>query len=1027
MNRPAASNADAATPPGDKAGPTGVLSFRPFHLDPADARLWRGKRPLRLRPKSFAVLHYLVIHAGRLVTKQELLNAVWGGVHVGDAVIKTAIKEIRQVLGDSVEAPRFVATVHRRGYRFIAPVDGGGPSAPVGPWSAARPSGSPFLPSEPLAAHPLAGRDAELARLHESLAQALAGERRVALVTGEPGIGKSTLLDAFLTPLAARSDLWLARGQCPRQEGPGEPYMSVLEAFGALCRTAGAGPVQAALNRYAPMWLALLPTLLSEAELDGLQQRVAGMASVRMLRQMAEAVEALTTGHRALVLVLDDLHWSDHATLELIDMLARRQPAARLLIIGAYRPAEVIAADHPLLALKQDLQLRGRCAEIAVEPLPEDAVAAYCAARFAGKEKGLASSLDALPRLVHERTGGHPLLMVAVADDLVRRGVIVHQHGHWSAAKPVQEISVPAGVQEFIGQEVERLDAEQQRVLEAASVAGLEFSASVVASALDTDSEAVEARCMDLLRRQRFLRPAGVAGWRVGTIAERFAFRHDLYREAVSRRLGAGRRRTLHLRIGTWREQAYGERAGEIAATLAVHFEEGREPLKAALYRRHATDQALLRHALHEAVAHAQRGLAILEHVVPGHGETPAGVPQRPHIARQTLELLIRLGPALSQTKGYAAPEVEPIYTRARELCQVVGDAPEQFAVLRGSWVFHLFRGDVEVAHEIAAQLVEVGGGIGDDRCLAEAYRALGAVSYWRGSFVEALDYLNKSLAFCDPDRDDADARRFGIDPEASSHGYLCWTLWFLGFPDQALDSARRALDRARHVAHPFTLTNVEASVAYLHQQRRELEPTLQHAESSFAISIEDGLLISSTSVSCMRGWVAAMSGRTTEGVAELRQALDGYRATGAAMNQTRFWSLLAEAYAQDGQIDQALSAVAEGLELASQTGQGFYLAELLRLKGELFLWRGATEAAPKAEACWWQALEVAREQRARSLELRTAVSLARLWSGQGERRRARDLLAPIYEAFTEGFDTADLTDARALLDELKGRERLLA
>ena len=612
MNRRATSNAGAATPPGDKAGPT-VLSFRPFHLDPADARLWRGKRPLRLRPKSFAVLHYLVTHAGRLVTKQELLDAVWGDVHVGDDVIKTAVKEIRQALGDSIAAPRFVATVHRSGCRFIAPVDGGGPSAPVGPWSAARPSGAPFLPSQARPAHPLAGRDAELVRLHETLAEAQGGGRRVALVTGAPGIGKSKLLDAFLAPLAARGDLWVARGQCPRQEGPGEPYLPVLEALGSLCRAPGAAPVLAALRRCAPMWLAQLPALLSEAELEALEKRVAGMAPERMLRQMAEAVEALTAEDRALVLALNDLQWSDHATLELIDMLVRRQLPARLLIVGAYRTTEVSAPDHPLLVLKQDLQLRGRCEEIALAPLPEGAVAVYFAARFAAGGRTLASSLQRLPDLVHARTGGHPLFMAAVADDLIRRGVVARRRGRWDAPEPVHEVDLPASVRQFIGQEIERLGPEHQQMLEAASVTGLEFSTAAVAAASDADAEAIEARCTDLVRRQRFLRPAGVGEWPDRTVAARFAFRHDLYRDAVAERLGASRRRALHLQIGEWREQAYGERAKEIAATLAVHFEEAGDWLRAARYRRHASEQALRRHAPRQAIEHARQGLAVVQ------------------------------------------------------------------------------------------------------------------------------------------------------------------------------------------------------------------------------------------------------------------------------------------------------------------------------------------------------------------------------------------------------------------------------
>jgi predicted ATPase len=884
-----------------------------------------------------------------------------------------------------------------------------GDSATVAAAPVARAPPSPERDGRMAASLAPAGRGPKLARLQGALGEALGGERRAVLVTGEPGIGKSTLLDAFLTPLAAQADLWVARGQCPRQQGPGEPYLPVLEAFGSLCRVAGAEPVRAALKRYAPMWLAQLPALMGEAELDALQKRVAGMAPERMLRQMAEAVEALTTEHRALVLGLDDLQWSDHATLELIDMLVRRQLPARLLIVGAYRSAEVIAPDHPLLVLKQDLQLRGHCEEIALEPLSEAAVAVYFSARFAASGGTLEPSLDVLPHLVHARTGGHPLFMAAVADDLVRRGLIVQRQGHWAAAAPVQEVELPAGVQQLIGQEIERLDPAQQRMLEAASVAGLEFSAPAVAAALDADHEAIEAWGTDLVRRQRFLRPAGVDEWPDGTIAARFAFRHDLYREAVARRLGDGRRRALHLRLGNWLERAHGGRAREIAATLAVHFEEGRDHLRAARYRQYASEQALRRHAPREAIEHARRGLALIQ-----------GAPASAERARRELLLHQTLAVVLITAKSFAAPELAEVYTRAGELCNEVDDPETLVPVLCGWWNLAVNQGDLDRASAVADQLLALAERRREPVPLLQAHVVAAQTRFFIGDPVAAVRHVEDGLGLYDVEHHHQLTDVYGEDPGVVGHMLAGMAKGIAGCPDQACRHGDDGLRLSRELGYPFGIAQALSARTVIDQHCGDVDRVRERAEALIRLCREAEIALWLGSGRVLRGWALARQGRVGPGLAQLRRGLGAWRATGTAHHMVPYFlALLADALAQDGASEAALGALAEARAVAETTGERWYEAELHRLTGVVALQKGA---AGEAEAAFQRAREIALRQQARSLELRAATSLARLWAAQGERRRARQLLAPVYDGFTEGFDTADLTAANALLDQLAAR-----
>jgi DNA-binding winged helix-turn-helix (wHTH) protein len=545
--------------------------FDPYQLEVTNEQLWREPQALRLTAKAFRVLHYLVEHAGQLVTKDALFEAVWPEIAVSEGVLTNCIGELRKVLGDTTQTPRFIATVHRRGYRFIAPVSLIGPSEPP------RHTASAAVPVSSASTPLLVRREAEVEALRQWLELVLQGQRHVVFVTGEIGIGKTTVVDAFLGTMTSATPPWVAWGQCMVHYGAGEAYLPVLDALGRLCRTPGHEHLVALLGQYAPTWLVQMPALLSPVAPEGMQRKVLGASRERMLRELAEALEVVTA-EQPLVLVLEDLHWSDHATLDLIAWLARRRGPARLLLLGTYRPVEVSVHGHPLQALKQDLALHRQCVELRLEGLNEAAVAAYLTARFPG------CPLPAgLARALHQRTEGQPLFTVQAVDAWVQQGWVTEVAGEWVMQVGLEAVAtgVPESVRQMILQQFDGLCPAEQGVLEAASVVGVEFTTAAVAAGVESTVEPVEERCEALVRRGQFLRGCGVEEWPDGTVAGRYAFLHALYQQVVYQQVPVGRRMQIHRRLDMREEAGYGERASERAAALALHFDRGRDHCQA--------------------------------------------------------------------------------------------------------------------------------------------------------------------------------------------------------------------------------------------------------------------------------------------------------------------------------------------------------------------------------------------------------------------------------------------------------------
>lgn len=560
------------------------IVFPPFRLDLSNERVWRENHRIHLRPKTFAVLRYLVEHAEQLVTKEELMRAVWPGTYISPVVPMVCVRELRKIFGDIPQAPRFIETVHRRGYRFIGSVQG---------LESGAQTHNVLLLSDPQPqTSNLVGRETELSRLRLSLEQALAGRRQVVFVSGETGIGKTTLIEAFLKEAAAKHPVWIARGQCLEQYSAGEAYLPVLDALDRLCCEPNGASVSEILGQNAPTWLVQLPWLIDTAHADNLQTKVLSVTTNRMLREFATVVERLTS-QRSLVLWIEDLHWSDYSTLDLLAFLARRREPARLLVIGTYRPVEVLSRKHPLSTIQQELAIHKQCEELVLDCLTETATKAYVEARFAGSE-----SVAELAPLIYQRTEGHPLFLVNMVDHLIAQGVIARVNGRWERQgdTTAEEIGIPDSLRQMIERQIDRLSEKEQRCLETASVAGIAFSAATVAAGLAAAD--VEERCETLTRRGQFLQSQGVEEWPDGTVAARYRFIHTLYQDVLYDRVTVGRRIRLHRKIGERMERGYGKRAKERAAELALHFEQGRDYQRAAQYLHYAAEREYLLKAI---------------------------------------------------------------------------------------------------------------------------------------------------------------------------------------------------------------------------------------------------------------------------------------------------------------------------------------------------------------------------------------------------------------------------------------------
>jgi predicted ATPase len=594
---------------------------------------------------------------------------------------------------------------------------------------------------------------------------------------------------------------------------------------------------------------------------------------------------------------------------------------------------------------------------------------------------------------------------------LQAEGLIAESEGRWRlrAELAQTEVGVPESIRQMIEKQSDRLSRDQRRTLEAASVAGTEFSVAAVAAGLDEDLLLIEEVCEGLARRHQFLEAAGVGESPDSSVTSRYRFIHSLYQNALYERMAPAQRARLHRRIAERAESVYGERAGEIAAELAMHFEQGRDYWRAVKYLRQAAENAVRRSANREAVAIARRGLELIELL-----------PDTLERAQQELDMLVTMGVPLIATLGYGAAEVERAYSRARELCRQIGETPQLFRALWGLERFYSVRGPVPAAHETAQQLLRLADQSRDVDLLLEAHSSMATSLFYLGEFTLAQEYLEQAIALYDPRQHHSHAFLYGLDPGVSGLSRASLSLWALGYPEQSLGRSREALALARDLSHPFSLSYALNFAAILHHFRYEPQTAQALIQTSIGIASEQGLQLITMLGDVLAAGIIAEGESTRESLVRLHQSIEACRAVGSEMCWPYGLGIAAGVCLKAGRINEGLAAIEEALAVIDRTEERFYEAELHRVKGELLLQSTDQNSQSEAESCFRRAIAVAQSQRAKSWELRATMSLARLYQRQGVNEQAQQILAEIYGWFTEGFGAADLTEAQALLSEIQ-------
>ena len=954
-----------------------VLRFGPFSLDVANARLVRDGQALAVVPKDLDVLCFLAQRPGRLVTKDELLDAVWARRFVSESVLKNVISRLRGVLGDEARQPRYIETAQRRGYRFIAELLGATPL----PRAGARPH------DETPAASPLTGRGPALAWLHRQLDTILGGKTRVVLLAGEAGIGKSSLIEHFAQQLAQSPPVLVAFGQCVEHAGSVEPYLPLLEGLSGLCRSQPEAHLVALMRQVAPTWLVQLPWYVTAEDRLQLQREVAGATQDRMLREFGEFLDRLTE-QRPLLLVIEDLHWSDPATLRLMGYLARRRGNARVLLLGSLRPAEVIVSDHPVKALRQELRQQRLCEELDLDLFSESDAADYLTQRLGGLEWP-----ESLVRTLHDHTGGLPLFMAAVVDELSSAGA-------FDAERAQQLHQVPRSIFGLIEQQRERLPDTTQRWLEAASVAGVEFIHTALADALRIEPDALQSTFDKLVRARAWLHDLGPVALPDGRVGVRYAFRHAVYRHVLYELAGAAGRVQLHRQLAAALLRTQASEADSVAAEVAVHFEKGDDPAQAVRHLGIAAQRALRRFAAAEAAAIARRAFALLERV-----------PDRIALRDVEIELQVVMGVAMAEIEGVASAASRQAFGRTVELMDGLRATPARVPAMHGIWWASLVRGDMPRARGMATQTLALADERGDALLRFAGHSAMGITLVHVGDMAQAQHHLALALEHHTRLAADLPPAMFSFEPGVQLTAYLAVSLWWQGQPSRAGARAREALARAESLKHPMTLLLALHFNAMQHCSAVEFEQAGQLTERALRLSREYHLERGSGASLWVHGRTLAARGEVEAGLAMMREGKALQRQHGLGYGLTWWHASYAQACLQVGRPDDAWAAVVEGLVLAERTGEHAATSELQCLSGRLLQERGDPVGAA---AAFQRALEVAQRQGALLSAL--GATAARCQLPEASREEGVHALAGALQRWTDPREPPQVLEAREVL-----------
>jgi predicted ATPase len=893
-------------------------------------------------------------------------------------------------------------------------------------------------------------RQSELNSLAKRLDLAVKGEGQILFVTGEAGTGKTAILKAFARQAQSiYPDLVVAFGGCHAHTGICDPYLPFREMLllltGDLQSKLAHSPVDNENRRRikklgaqsAQILIDVAPALIgvfipgvalvgalgkSAAKVAGITDKLDTIANAETIRpgteiptiEQANIFEQYTNYlqnlafKQPLLVMIDDLQWADAPSIGLFYHLSRCIEGSKILLIGTYRPVEVSIGRagnrHPLERVVNELNRYYGDIEIDL----------HLALADEGR-KFIDDYLDTEPNhlnqdfreALYDFTGGHPLFTIELLRAMQERGDIKQDEKGYLVTGPTLEWdALPARVEAVVRERIRRLDQELFDILSTASVEGESFIAQVIANIENIrERDLLRNLSQGLVKRHRLLRE--IREVKIGNkILSNFKFSHIMIQQYLYKSVGAAERRYLHGEIAAILERLYFDRTDEIATILAHHYTRAGKTVKAVEYSLMAGQKALRLSAYQEAILYLTDGLSQLK-TLPNNAERN----------QLELRLQITLGPALMAIKGHSVPEVADVYTRALELCRQMGDTQYLFPVLFRLSGIHLRRGEFQVRQDVGKQLFSLAHDKGDPDLLLQAHLAQGLLQYYFGDFVQARENFERVVDLYNTQIHFAHAFIYGKDPCVTSLNLLSQVLWYLGYPDKALRMMNDSLSLARRLKHPFSLGYALVSAAILHTLRREGQAALEQAEEAINLSKELDFGLWLTAGNFHRGLALTEQGMPREGISLMHQSLADWRAGGAELGVRNWPGLLIEKYKEIGQIEKGLKLLSEELTSKKKSREGVALSELYRIDGELMLIQGANET--EVEKLFWKAIEVSRGQEAKSLELRAVMSLSRLWLKQGKWEEAFQILDEIYSQFTEGFDTPDLIEANALLEEI--------
>jgi DNA-binding winged helix-turn-helix (wHTH) protein len=815
-------------------GSEATYRFGQFRMEPSQRRLLHNGEPVPLTAKAFDLLLTLVRHSGQLVTKQTLLNTVWPDVVVDESNLTFTISILRKALGEPRTGRGYIETVPKQGYRFVAPL---------------LPTVPDPKPLESFAS--VVERDQQLRVLMDAFVQAQSGKPQVRFISGEAGLGKTSLVRLLESSVQASGSAVFATGNCIDHQSQSEPYFPIFEALGQVARSDSRERLLQCLRVHAPIWAARMPALGGDVQAPlGLQ------GQERMLRELEEALIELahTT---TLVMVLEDLQWCDSSTVDVVARVARILAPARLLLIGTWRPSEARARAHPIETLIQDMCFRSPECLISVPALTSAGVEDLLSRRF-GSEVA-----RTLASLLYRKTEGHPLFIRALLHDWLDSGKLRQRDCGWQVEAETLSADLPASLRDFILRQIAALPQNQREVLEAASIARPQIWLRAIAAALERPIREIEEACAALVRTGLMFRRAGVFEYPSGDLGEAFEFTHSLYPEVIASAVPPGRCVRLHQNTGEFLERAFGARIEAIAGSLAGHFRAGRDPRRALRYLIIAGEQASHDGAPREAVSYLDDALGLLTALPDSAG-------------REETELQIQSlrGPMLVATDGFASPAAEASLRRALDLAGRCGTTHEMPAAFCLAAVLEV-RGEYRSAHSLLERYLP--------SCQSDAPYSprSGIISsrarrFIRDSLQLALDHALRGLEAAPEDGHSELLRPYGEHPRVECNTWAALALWFLGFPDQSLAHAEQAAAiMSETPCHGYAMANGAAQIAMVHQLRGEPAAGLARAQAAVASGKAQGMPYRVAVGKAVAGWAHAQSGAGQEGVREIREAIE--------------------------------------------------------------------------------------------------------------------------------------------------------